>query len=275
MPSYKHKIDVAEQLLHAVNLPQLPSVVIKLQKLLTESEVPSHDKILAIVSSNPFMTGELVSLANTPCITNSQNNDIKDLKAAIHRLGSKFIKNYALSIAIQSLLDDDKIKGLSYHSQNIAILAAQIARYSEGIRPDEAYLLGVLHDIGAFALAEIDDSYGSTFVGSLANHFDVEEHEFEKYGTTHSALGYVIARAWNIPNSIAQSLLLHHEPKINEIANIKLKKYVAVIELAHLLSTHQSDQKQNQSNKNDICTTLFDILECKEEDIREIKIASG
>ncbi|MBN2865126.1 MAG: HDOD domain-containing protein [Thiotrichales bacterium] len=272
--SYKSKIDVAEQLLHSVKLPEIPSVVIKLQTLLSESEAPNPDKILNIVSGNPFMAGELVSLANTPCITHSDKNNITDLKAAIHRLGNAFIKNYALSIAIKGMLDDDKIKGLSYHSQKIAFLSAEIAKYSQGIRPDEAYLLGILHDIGSFALAEIDPSYGSTFVGRLANHFEVEQQEFAKYGTTHSALGFVIARSWNIPKSIAQSLLLHHEPQIAAVTHIKLQKFAALIELAHLLSTHQSDSPQTQVKKHALCHSLFEILECNEEDIRKIQTAS-
>jgi|GEM_PF-5344209 len=272
--SYKSKIDVAEQLLHSVKLPEIPSVVIKLQALLSDSAVHDPDKILNIISGNPFMAGELVSLANTPCITDSNKNNVRDLKAAIHRLGSEFIKNYALSIAIKGMLDDDKIKGLSYHSQKIAFLSAEIATYSQGIRPDEAYLLGILHDIGTFALAEIDRSYGATFVGKLANHFEVEAQEFAQYGTTHSALGFVIARSWNIPNSIAQSLLLHHEPNIDGVKNKKLQKFTALLELAHLLSTDKSDYPSTQVKKQTFCHALFDILECSEEDIRKIQTAS-
>lgn len=272
--SYKSKIDVAEQLLESVTLPEIPSVVVKLQSLFAESEVPNPDKILNIISGNPFMVGELISLANTPCITHSNKNNLTDLKAAIHRLGSQFIKNYALSIAIKSMLDDDKIRGLRYHSQKIAFLNAEIAKFSQGIRPDEAYLLGILHDIGSFALAEIDPSYGATFVGKLANHFDVEAQEFAKYGTTHSALGFVIARSWNIPNSIAQSLLLHHEPQIESVTHTKLQKFAALIELAHFLSTHKSDSAQTHVKKQNVCNTLFEILECNEKDIRNIKSAN-
>ncbi|MEA3405034.1 MAG: HDOD domain-containing protein [Pseudomonadota bacterium] len=269
--SYKDQIDVAKQLLTKVDIPVLPSTALKLQQLFNESDIPDPKTVETLISSCPLISGELVSLANTPGILQSSNlSETKNIGTAIYRLGNQFIKNYVLGICIKDLIDSNKVKGLSYHSQNIALICIQIAHYSKEIRSDEAYLLGILHDIGTFALVELDSNYGSTFVSSVANHFEIEHREFEQYGTTHSALGYVTCQSWNISNSIAQAILLHHIDNIQSVRNEKLKQYVALIELAHLLAI-KKDFKQAES---ELDSKQFEqscqILNLEEKDINRI-----
>ena len=269
--SYKNQIDVAEQLLRKVSIPTLPNAILELQNLFEKYEVPPTNKIKNALIINPFIAGELVGLANIPALTNSAHIKISDIDTAIHRLGTKYLKNYVMAITVKELLNTSKINGLSYHSQVIAKIAMEIARYNKYIRPDEAYLLGLIHDIGTFALAEVDENYGSTFVSSLTNHFTIERDEVARFGTTHSAIGYALAHSWNIPNYIAQTLLLHHSSNINLIKNDKLKSLVALIELAHSLSIKHNHGKQETDLNHHICQTNQTILGLSDDDIIDIR----
>jgi len=268
---YTDQIDVAKQFLSKVEIPVLPSTALKLQQLFNESDTPDPKTIEKLVSTSPYIVGELVSLANTPEIIQSANlTNTKDIGTAIYRLGNHFVKNYILGICIKDMIDSNKIKGLNYHSQTIALNCILISHRCKGIRSDEAYLLGILHDIGTFALVELDENYGSTFVSSLANHLEVEHDEFKQYGTTHSALGYAICLEWHIPNAIAQAILLHHIDNIQTVKNKKLQQYVALVELAHLLAVNKDFKKNKSERDNKLFEQACQILDLDERDVLNI-----
>ncbi|WP_373017690.1 HDOD domain-containing protein [Thiomicrorhabdus sp.] len=270
--SFKDQVDVAQQLLSKIEIPLLPKEVLELQKLFNDSEMPDPVKIKNLISTNPFLAGELISLANIPSISNGNPMVIKDIDSAIYRLGNKQLKNFILSIYVKKILTNNKIKGLSYHSLTIAIIAMEISRYNKFVTSDQAYLLGLMHDIGSFALSELDDNYGDSFVGKLFEHYTSHKNEFSKYGTTHSALGYVIAKTWSIPSYIGQTILLHHESRIAAIKNDKLRNLVAIIELAHAIAIRQNRKVRESEENIAIYKECQRILELTDDEMENIHV---
>ena len=267
----KDQIKVAEKLLAEFEMPILPQAVLDLQKLLSDSVMPCPKKIKQLIAMNPFLAGELVSLANLPSLSNSIVTKITDIDGAILRLGNDKLKNFIQSIFIKEMLSGFKIKGLSYHSQEIALISAEIVRYTRTIRQDEAYLLGLVHDIGSFVLSEFDENYGQTFIGKLVQHRELEKHELSCYGTTHTALGYVIAQSWNLPPYIAQVTLLHHSQKISTLKNNKLRNLTAMIELAHAISIMKNNKIPTNSNILEMyheCQVILELTDVQLNDIR-------
>ena len=266
----KQQVEVAEKLLEGFEAPILPKAALDLQKLFSENALPSPDKVKNLISMNPFLAGELVSLANIPSLSNAVGVQIKDLDSAIYRLGNKRLKNYILSIYIKNIISEHKIKGLSYHSQDIALIASNIARFNKLVAPDEAYLLGLVHDIGAFILGEKDDNYGDLFVVKQIRHYIMESDELTKYGTTHSALGYVIAKSWNLPNYIAQTILLHHTRHIRAIENNKLRNLIAMMELAHSISVIKNHKQDPCPDAQKIVAECCEILDLTNDEFDDI-----
>lgn len=271
MHTIKDQIQVAEQILKRIDVPLIPTEIIELQKLFAKSEMPDPKKIHNLVASNPMLASELISLANLLSLNRNSNVKIKDINSAIYRLGNNQIKNYILSIYIKELLDKNRISGLSYHSRNIAVIASMIAKYSKFINQGEAYLLGLLHDIGTFALTEIEQDYGQTFVGKLVEHYDSHKREYERFGTTHSAMGYVITKSLSLPNSFSQTILLHHEHDLSRINNEKLRHMVAVIELAHALLLEQKHKEGKCPENKKLLQNAQQALQLNDEGIASIK----
>jgi len=268
--SIKQQVEAAQTLLEGFAPPLLPEAALQLQKLFNETAMPSPEKVKQLISMNPFLAAELVSLANIPSLSNAVGVIIKDIDSAIYRLGNKRLKNYILSIYIKQIINDYQIKGLSYHCQDIAIIASTIAGYSKYVGPDEAYLLGLIHDIGAFALIEKDSSYGDQFVTNQFNHYSMEKEELKRYGTTHSALGYVIAHSWNIPNYIAQTILLHHTKSVSAFENKKLINLIAILEMAHAISIKKTHKNEVSQEAEQIFTDCQKILDLSDDDLEEI-----
>lgn len=271
----REQIQVAQQVLRKVDIPLLPQEALALQKLFNESDLPDIRAIKQLISANPFLAGELISLANQPNISNQAPNPVKDLDSALYRLGNKRLKNYILSIYINQLLNSMKIKGLSYHSQDIALIMAEIARSTRLLGVDEAYLLGLIHDIGAFALSEIDENYGQIFVGRMRNHYSMYKQEYARFGTTHTALGYVIADNWGLPPLISQTILLHHEPNLQAIKNTQLRQWTAILELAHALAVEKSNQMSVSLEIKKVLQESSTVLNLQEETLKRIRLSIG
>ncbi|MDG6777265.1 HDOD domain-containing protein [Thiomicrorhabdus sp. zzn3] len=271
----REQIQVAQQVLRKVDIPLLPQEALALQKLFNESDLPDIRAIKQLISANPFLAGELISLANQPNISNQAPNPVKDLDSALYRLGNKRLKNYILSIYINQLLNSMKIKGLSYHSQDIALIMAEIARSTRLLGVDEAYLLGLIHDIGGFALSEIDENYGQIFVGRMRNHYSMYKQEYARFGTTHTALGYVIADNWGLPPLISQTILLHHEPNLQAIKNTQLRQWTAILELAHALAVEKSNQMSVSLEIKKVLQESSTVLNLQEETLKRIRLSIG
>jgi len=270
--SYKEQILAAERLSQKITVPALPASIIELQKLFEKTELPEPAQVKRLVSANPYVAGELVGLANMPNLSsnNRLQTKVKDVDAAIFRLGNRYIKNYVMAIVVKQFMETQKVAGLSYHSQAIAILCSLIAKHNKRIRSDEAYLLGLLHDVGAFALAELDDMYGQVFISSLNKYYTLEEREIQKFGTTHAAMGYVLSQGWSMPNYISQTILLHHSSQFSDIKNEKLKSLVAMVELAHALQIKSFDAVHETRDNSKVYEESVRTLDLSQEDINQI-----
>lgn len=259
MPSkYSKIVRKAQELYPSIDAPVFPVELHQLQTFLEQHETADFQKVANLISKNPYLAAELVSLANAP-IFNPKLITIKDLEGAIFRLGTTNIRDYVFSIHIKKHFLDRGFHGLSMHSQTIALITATIANFVECVKKSEAYFLGLVHDIGTFAIHQLDDSYGMIFNAKNRVFTASNEQEFHHYGTSHSAFGYVLAKELNLPEEIAQTILLHHERDIDRINNPKIQKNVAILELAHLIN-HQRQVKSNALNQEQ--TAIYEMC-CK------------
>jgi putative nucleotidyltransferase with HDIG domain len=116
-----------------------------------------------------------------------------------------------------SYFDKDKVTGFSLeklwnHSIKVAALAQKIAVY-EHSDVDEAFLAGLLHDVGKLLLAvNRPEEYAGILKASHANGGPVWQEEIAQIGCTHAELGAELLATWNFPLSIVEAVALHHHP---------------------------------------------------------------
>lgn len=235
---YKQSVLKAEKLMSKIDSPIFPNELVELQALLSQHDVPNLKRTSQLISQNPYLAAELVSLANIP-VFNPKLVKINDLDAAIFQLGINHIKSYIFSISLNQSFLEKGYQGLSQHSQNIALIISAIARATKVIHQSEAYFLGLVHDIGSFAIQQIDSNYGMVFEGKNLNSMVSSQKESNRYGTSHSALGYVMSKALQLPKEISLTILFHHEPDIEIINNPRVQRNVALLELSHLIRIQQ------------------------------------
>jgi HD-like signal output (HDOD) protein len=99
--------------------------------------------------------------------------------------------------------------------QNHAQLAAAACKSLAGGRasPDDAWLAGLLHDIGYWVLVqECPEQLGKALELSRSRHLPLFECERLTTGATHAEIGAYLLGLWGLPYSIVEAVALHHAP---------------------------------------------------------------
>jgi HD-like signal output (HDOD) protein len=99
--------------------------------------------------------------------------------------------------------------------QNHAQLAAAACKSLAGGRatPDDAWLAGLLHDIGYWVLAqECPDELEKALELSRSQGLPLVDCERLTTGATHAEIGAYLLGLWGLPYSIVEAVALHHAP---------------------------------------------------------------
>ncbi|GAA3571959.1 HDOD domain-containing protein [Marinobacter xestospongiae] len=145
--------------LPAIDLPSLPEVSLKALEACRNGE--GHRAIAAILASDTGLTARILSLANSSLY--GRCGTIRSLDQALLRLGTRQIETLVLTAALQQLMQElgseqwQQLRDFWRHSLTSALLAKALATLTRYPEPAEAFLLGMLHNIGELvALREPD-----------------------------------------------------------------------------------------------------------------------
>ncbi len=99
------------------------------------------------------------------------------------------------------------------HAITTATIAQALAKRVGYDIPEEAYLAGLLHDMGKLSL-ELHDPAGYAAVARdmLKNEDPLPTIEMRRFGITHAELGGHIAARWNLPTTLEEAIRYHHTP---------------------------------------------------------------
>ncbi len=134
------------------------NITLKVRDLLRDPDV-SIDKLARVLQSEPIISAKLLKMANSAALGPSSGTLVRDLNAAIMRLGIEAVKSAAFALAIEQLSRSKHMSAHTALSSNIwehsilvAAIARQLSRRLKRGKPDEAFFAGLVHDIGAFYL---------------------------------------------------------------------------------------------------------------------------
>lgn len=270
--SLKNEVDVAYQLYEKYPVQILSKEVLDIQTLLEGPELPNASLIKKLVSVNPAMAGDLVALANDFSMKSAHPQRIQTIDAAIDFLGMNQIKNYVYSIQVKTFMDQGPIRGLTYHSISVAQVLMSLSQKVRLLNQSQAYLFGLIHDIGTFILSKIDPMLPETFVGSLPNHYKLHENEYERFGTSHSALSYVVAKEWGLDDAMCKAILLHHQKDLKRVKDDRVQKLTALLELAHCLVLEEHTDL-NKTEAKLMFDDSLNILSMSEDTLTDMRYA--
>jgi putative nucleotidyltransferase with HDIG domain len=208
-------------------LPMLPSVAARVIELSSDPDVHVA-QFARLVVKDQVLASRLLMLANSAY--NAPAMPVTTLTQAIVRLGTACVRNLVLTISFHSRLCDERTYGphgrqLMDHSVGTAYLARLVAEVAR-VNIDEAFLCGLVHDIGKLVIYKGAHDYQrvhpkadlSELPGLLA--------------ARHAELGARILKTWRFPDSLGQPVLCHHDYERTRTA----RRETAVVYLANQLS---------------------------------------
>ncbi len=197
--------------LQPIDLPVFNSVALELLQLLADPRA-DIDHVMTIIQKDPALALQVLRMANSSAYAGRTRSET--IKDAVNRLGIRQITNLAMAASQAALhtselpVVSEVMKDLWLHSHACAIGCRSLAELS-GNRElgDQAYLAGLLHDIGKLyllkALERISLAQETCFELDLETLLNV-------FSDMHVEQGVRIMNHWDIPPLYRSVVAGHH-----------------------------------------------------------------
>lgn len=229
--------DLIKAVLKGVDgLKPLPATVTRALKLMEEPDI-SIREIVAVIAVDQALSARLLKFANSAYY--GFPHPATTLHEAITRLGIRRTKNLLFTLSYSSLLGR---RVASYnlgngelwrHSVAVAMASQRLAERVAYTAPDEAYMGGLLHDIGKLMLDQYFKVNWDHLLG-LGQTYQLTLIEAEKrlLGLDHAEVGAELARKWELPACLVEAIAYHHLP----VAAVTSPHLAAIVHLADVIT---------------------------------------
>jgi HD-like signal output (HDOD) protein len=220
-------------------IPALPVSVQEIIQMASDSSCGAKE-IAEVAAHDPVLVSNILMTVNSSYYSLSRKID--NLRLAIVLLGFKEVRNIAIQCGLSHAFKDlAKVKGfdtrnLWVHSNLVSICAESFVSEDDPQRGGILLTMGMLHDIGKYALFAIGLIMKRNGVSgpkmeaqSQASHLLQKEELY--FGVNHSIVGGLLARKWNLSERIGKVLECHHYPSffgISEVPQDHLEDITAI-----------------------------------------------
>lgn len=178
-------------------LPTLPEVALRVREV---AEDPDADiaQLAKVIGNDAALSARIVRVANSPLLRASRN--IEDLKTALMRLGIEYTCNIATGLAMQQMfqatsdLVDSRLREVWSRSTEVAGISHVLCKHYTNLRPDQATLAGLVHQIGVLPILTYAEEHPSLLIDSLTLDRVIDE--------LRGPIGDMILQVWKFPPEI-------------------------------------------------------------------------
>jgi putative nucleotidyltransferase with HDIG domain len=191
-------------------LPVYPAIAMRLYRLLACDDV-SLGNLESIARADQVVAGKLVKAANS--VYYSPWQPIKSVAQAISYVGTEDSRRILLASSIQPLFSSPRLRKLWKHALEAAQIAETIAELSGKVDPAEAFLLGLLHDVGKLALSLMSKDINEAIERLLEKGCQPATAELVLCGFDHAEAGGEVMRYWKFSEDLIAAVQYHHQPE--------------------------------------------------------------
>ena len=232
--------------------------------------------IAKAVEKDPSLSSKILRLINSSYYGLPQKMD--SIHKCVTYLGINAIRNIAIGASIcQALYPIEgnalfNLKVFWWHSLRCAVLSRLISKEIRYNNPEEAFLAGLLHDIGRLVLWV---NYPKEYAGLLKEHGDRPDLLLAgeiRLGITHCEIGAWLLDRWNLQSFMVDAVLYHHQPT-DKISNAL--PLVQIISVANALArTNIPDHEDVLGIAEKLCgispLQIDEILSRADEEVDEV-----
>ncbi|MBW1635351.1 MAG: HDOD domain-containing protein, partial [Deltaproteobacteria bacterium] len=212
----KSKEHINSHVQGSLPLPSLPHILIKLIDVCDNEDIPIGE-VAPLIAKDTSLSSKVLRLVNSSYF--GLHRSFSNLEQAVIYLGAATIKNLAITASVQQVFkgirnrksDSFQIGRFWYHSLLCATLGKRIAGAVNYTNVEEAYLSGLLHNIGKLVLFVMYPKEFMVLQEELTEGADLCAAEDRLIGITHCEAGAMLLKQWNIGSLMADAALYHHD----------------------------------------------------------------
>src|SRR5215208_3164371 len=240
-------------------LPTLPAVALRVLEV-TGDDTSSVADIVKVISTDPALTSRILQLTRRADL--GVRGEVASIERAVVLLGFAAVRNAVLAVSVVQTFSaarephDGKSRfdreAFWTHCVSVAVCAELLAeamltarsgghsRPHGDVHPSDAFICGLLHDIGKIALdAVLPKSFSRVVEGADLLRGNIADLERTVVGLDHMVVGKRLAERWDLPHTIRDAAWLHTQPPQALPGNLKSPRLVNLITLADALVREQ------------------------------------
>ncbi|MGD0282609.1 MAG: HDOD domain-containing protein [Dissulfurispiraceae bacterium] len=229
----------AEAIAASVGIPSQPGIVLDIRQEVDRSDA-DFGKIADLVARDVSLSAKVLKVANSPLFSMGRTDSI------LHALSLIGVRNFYIAVlqaALQEALAPYKLPLDQFwkHSQDVAAVAAHIAKDLKIAIGGQAYITGLFHDCGMTLMMRRFPSYVKTMTQALegisgepfSERFEtVVGYENSTFNTNHCLMGYIMAKSWLLPAGVTEVILHHHHADITVLKDAAARKLLGLLHVS-------------------------------------------
>jgi len=270
---------VAAAIREISHIATLPEITVKIVELVEDPRSTAQD-LHKVISNDPALCSRILKVVNSSFY--GLPGQIASINRAIVMLGLNAVKNIAIAASLAKLFRGGDLtptfsaRDLWTHSNVTAGAAKMIANALKIGLADEAFLAGLIHDIGFMVEMQADRAKlvdvlrraGADSKGVPA--CNMIEAEQAVWGATHEDFGAGLCEQWKFPKSFAMVTGYHHKPMQLPYESRTL---TAIIHVADRLAADTGQGFRQDLMDTTIDSAVLDHLKLGSDKLGELRAA--
>ncbi len=199
--------------------PSLPDVVARLSAVMGD-ETSGASEIAEVIETDPAIAAKVVGVANSAAL--GLRRKVTSVTEAVAYLGLSQIWALTVGASVAQALEPYDTELLSLedlwvHSYGTAVCARVLSHRVMGGWESEAYLAGLLHDVGKLVLAAyLPEEFASCIRSAELSGAPLWQVEQTYLSFCHADVGAWLLEGWRIPEPVCRAVRAHHYPPSGE-----------------------------------------------------------
>jgi len=198
------------------NIATLPEITARIMAIV-EDPNSSAAELHRVVSHDPALVARILKVVNSAFY--GLPGQIASIERAIVLLGLTAVKNLAVAASLGQLFRGLRLgagytaKELWKHCIAVGVAARDLAAQMRVPLQDEAFLAGMIHDVGFIVAIQVwPDKVASICEEAAAGQQHFCDIERDTLGVDHQILGAALCEKWKFPRSCQLAASHHHRP---------------------------------------------------------------
>lgn len=264
------KQDNRPDFMRGIYIPPQPAIIEQIREV-----SPDLPKIAQLIGKDAGISANILRTVNSPAF--NLPNKIGSINQAVMMLGLDTVINIVNGLMIRTAFEQYNTEDLVEFwelNEEMAICCSLLSRRFGVADPEHAYLLGLFHNCGVPALSKKFPQYLSLLKRAYCqSECSATAYIEQEINTSHTAIGYIIARNWKLPDGVCEAIRDQGEAVVGYQAQREADALLICLKLAEAICAEPRRLAGAAENAHwaSVADAIFSELCFSEDDFSDLE----